>query len=190
MNARTAVLACILLGLSLVTEARLLLSDVGLTLSKKEAAALVESSRRASQHHPSAIVHDHLKPSKDGKCPYGYVIMGEDSKTGTPRIKDRKGYWCERSDKIHTIFEYQKMHSMDPEGTQKAKDVTDNENPHKEFNSVKSKNVAEEDDSNARAEADKVAAIGDAKTREVLDEADVEFEKANFEDANHSKLKL
>jgi hypothetical protein len=48
--------------------------SVGLKLSKKEAAALVESSRRASQHHPSAIVHDHLKPSKDGKCPYGYVL--------------------------------------------------------------------------------------------------------------------
>ena len=59
-----------------------------------------------------------------------------------------------------------------------------------EFHSVKSKNVAEEDDSNARAEADKVAAFGDAKTQEVLDEADVEFEKAKFEDAHHSKLKL
>jgi len=190
MNARNLLLACLLLGVSVATQARLLLADVGLKLSKKEAAELVESTRRTSQHHPSAIVHDHLKPTKDGKCPYGYVIMGEDSKTGTPRIKDRNGYWCERSDKIHTIFEYQKMHSMDPEGTQKAKDVTDNENPDLDFNSVKSKTVAEEDDSNARSEADKVAAIGEAKTKEVLDEADVEFELANFEDPHHSALKL
>ena len=37
---------------------------------------------------------------------------------------------------IHTFIEYQRMRSVDPEGTRKAKDVTDNDNPHKVFDAI------------------------------------------------------
>jgi hypothetical protein len=59
--------------------------------------------------------------------------MGEDSKTGTVRLKDRKPnfYWCKRTDKIYTIpGRYQRLRTMDPEGTRKAKDATMNSMRH------------------------------------------------------------
>lgn len=207
MNSRSAVLACLLLGIFAVAEARLLLADVGLTLSKDEATDLVLEKRRAGQHNPSAIDHDkweHLsedhpngiKPSASGRCPYGYHIMGEDSETGTPRIKgETKRYWCKRTDKIHTIPEgYQNQDSMDPEGTQKAKGVTgvtlDNGEAEENYNSVNAKTLAEADDANARSEQMDVADLAKEKTEEVLAEADVEFELAKNEDEHHATLKL
>jgi len=205
MNARSSVLACLLLGVVAVAEARVLLADIGLTLSSDEATDLIEEKRRAGQHNPSAIDHDKwelldgdmpngIRPSASGRCPYGYHIMGQDSESGTPRITDRSRYWCKRTDKIHTIPEgYQNQDSMDPEGTQKAKEVTgvtlDNGEADTNFKSVNAKDLAEADDANARSEADDVADLGAAKTAEVLGEADVEFELAKNEDPNHATLK-
>lgn len=202
---KTSVLACLLLGIVAVAEARLLLADIGLSLTTDEATALKLEKRRSSQHHPSAIDHDQwsetdedmpngIRPSASGRCPYGYHIMGEDSESGTPRITDRSRYWCKRTDKIHTIPEgYQNQDSMDPEGTQVAKEVTgvtlDNAEADTNFKSVNAKDLAEADDANARSEADATADLGAAKTAEVLGEADTEFELAKNEDPQHATLK-
>jgi len=204
MNARASVLACLLLGIVAVSEARILLADIGLTLSDAEATALRLAKRRSGQHNPSAIDHDKwevedsdypngIKPV-GGRCPYGYHIMGEDSESNTPRITDRNRYWCKRTDKIHTIPEgYQNQDSMDPEGTQTAKEVTgvtlDNGEKDTNFKSVNAKILADADDDNARSEQQSVAALAAAKTAEVLAEADVEFELAKNEDADHATLK-
>jgi len=205
MNSRASVLACLLLGIVAVSEARVLLADIGLKLSSDEATALRLEKRRTGQHNPSAIDHDKwehtdsdhpngIKPSASGRCPYGYHIMGEDSESSTPRITDRDRYWCKRTDKIHTIPEgYQNQDSMDPEGTQVAKEVTGvtlkNGEKDTNFMSVNAKDLAEADDNNARDEADDVAALAAAKTKEVLDEANTEFELAKNEDPHHSTLK-
>eukprot|EP00240_Pyramimonas_obovata_P010738 CAMPEP_0118927670 /NCGR_PEP_ID=MMETSP1169-20130426/5096_1 /TAXON_ID=36882 /ORGANISM="Pyramimonas obovata, Strain CCMP722" /LENGTH=144 /DNA_ID=CAMNT_0006869483 /DNA_START=213 /DNA_END=644 /DNA_ORIENTATION=+ len=95
-------------------------------LTRKETRALVEEHRRAAQVHPSAILPPTTKKPVNGKCPPGYIIMGEDSRTGTPRIDDRipGAYRCKRADKaiFNIATKYQKKSSMDPEGTQAAKD--------------------------------------------------------------------
>eukprot|EP00959_Pyramimonas_sp_CCMP1952_P470121 9496131-Pyramimonas_sp.AAC.3 len=82
---------------------------------------------------------------------------------------------------------------MDPEGTQTAKEVTgvtlDNGEKDTNFKSVNAKILADADDDNARSEQQSVAALAAAKTAEVLAEADVEFELAKNEDADHATLK-
>mmetsp|Transcript_11694 Transcript_11694/g.24483 ORF Transcript_11694/g.24483 Transcript_11694/m.24483 type:complete len:501 (-) Transcript_11694:283-1785(-) len=134
-------------------------------LTRKEKRALVEEHRRAAQFRPSAVLPKTKKPV-DGKCPSGYIIMGEDSKTGTPRIDDRipGAYRCKRADKaIYNIAgKYQRKSSMDPEGTQAAKDATNSESPSRNFQSVREMKRAMRKNARIRKKVTQVKAISRA----------------------------